>query len=290
MTSVSRPSTAQLTSTIQLARPFLTKSQIKHAQKKTIENFTTLETAMIYYQRYFLFNKFDTNIYYDIAITSIFIASKNEDTIKKLRDILIIANQIKNTFLTQDQLELYRRKILSLESKLLETISFDFRLFHVEELLIKISKTLKISKDLGYLAWLLAYDSYQTELALKIPPQSISIACITLALKLKDENCDQIRPEDFHTSQNSINEALLDLLELYINSYNYTNLASIYPDYQNKFVEIRIPMEDINGLKEQDVSVLTKDDYYNDRDFSIGERRYMLGNQRKRLYSEIPKN
>lgn len=33
----------KLTSTIQLARPFLTKSQIRHAQKQTIENFTVYE-------------------------------------------------------------------------------------------------------------------------------------------------------------------------------------------------------------------------------------------------------
>ncbi|ODQ58760.1 hypothetical protein WICANDRAFT_17597, partial [Wickerhamomyces anomalus NRRL Y-366-8] len=287
-------------STIQLARPFLTKSQIKHAQERTIESSTvyeqrrnqifnflmkicvslkfptkTLETAMIYYQRYFLFNKFDIAIYYDIAITSIFIASKNEDTIKKLRDILLVSNQIRNTFLNQDQLELYRKKILSLEFKLLETISFDFRLFHVEDFLIKISKSLKIPKDIGYLAWLIAYDSYQTEIALKVPPQTIAIACISLATKLKDFETT-IRSEFYYTSDNSVNEALLDLLGLYINSYNYTGLASIYPDFQNKFVEIRIPLSDAQGLKEQTADLIKEDDYFKDRDFSIGERRYML--------------
>lgn len=245
----------------------------------------TLETAMIYYQRYFLFNKFDIAIYYDIAITSIFIASKNEDTIKKLRDIMVVANQIRNTLLNQDQFELYRKKLLSLEFKLLETISFDFRIFHVEEFLIKISKTLKIPKDIGYLAWLISYDSYQTEIALKVPPQSIAIACITLATKLKDYEVS-IRPDFYYSSENAVNEALLSLLDLYINSYNYTGLASIYPDFQNKFVEIRIPLSDAQGLKEPPVGTVEDDDYFKDRDFSIGERRYMLGNQRKRLYSE----
>jgi len=244
---------------------------------------------MIYYQRYFLFNKFDISIYYDIAITSIFIASKNEDTIKKLRDIMIVANQIRNTLLNQDQFEMYRKKLLSLEFKLLETISFDFRLFHVEEFLIKIAKTLKIPKDIGYLAWLIAYDSYQTEIALKVPPQSIAIACITLATRLKDYEVT-IRPDFYYTTENSVNEALLDLLDLYINSYNYTVLAGMHPDYQNKFVEIRIPLSDAHGLKEQDIDIIKDDDYFRDRDFSIGERRYMLGNQRKRLYSEIASN
>lgn len=249
----------------------------------------TLETAMIYYQRYFLFNKFDIAIYYDIAITSIFIASKNEDTIKKLRDIIVVANQIRSTLLNQDQFELYRKKILSLEFKLLETISFDFRLFHVEELLIKISKSLKIPKEIGYLAWLIAYDSYQTEIALKVPPQSIAIACISLATKLKEFETS-IRVELYYTSENAVNEALFDLLDLYINSYNYTGLAGIHPDFQNKFVEIRIPLSDAQGLREQIEDVIREDYYFRDRDFSIGERRYMLGNQRKRLYSEIRPN
>ncbi len=35
--------TGKLTSTIQLARPFLTKSQIKHAQERTIESSTVYE-------------------------------------------------------------------------------------------------------------------------------------------------------------------------------------------------------------------------------------------------------
>lgn len=249
----------------------------------------TLETAMIYYQRYFLFNKFDIAIYYDIAITSIFIASKNEDTIKKLRDIIVVANQIRSTLLNQDQFELYRKKILSLEFKLLETISFDFRLFHVEELLIKISKSLKIPKEIGYLAWLIAYDSYQTEIALKVPPQSIAIACISLATKLKEFETS-IRVELYYSSENAVNEALFDLLDLYINSYNYTGLAGIHPDFQNKFVEIRIPLSDAQGLREQIEDVIREDYYFRDRDFSIGERRYMLGNQRKRLYSEIRPN
>lgn len=35
--------TGKLTSTIQLARPFLTKLQIKHAQRRTIESLTVYE-------------------------------------------------------------------------------------------------------------------------------------------------------------------------------------------------------------------------------------------------------
>ncbi len=89
-----------LISTVQLSRPYLTRQQIKHAQSRTISNISIygqrrnqifhfllkicvslkfpmrcLESAMIYYQRYYLYNEFDTSSYYDIAITALFITS-----------------------------------------------------------------------------------------------------------------------------------------------------------------------------------------------------------------------
>lgn len=243
---------------------------------------------MVYYQRYFLHNKFDTTVYYDIALTALFIASKNEDTIKKLRDIIVIGNQIRNNAMNVEQVELYKKKILRLEFKLLETISFDFRVYHVEEFLVKIGKELGVAKDIAYLGWLISVDSFQTVTLLKVPPHAVAIACLILASRIKsvEFKCDYRK---FHTSEAAVNESLLDLLDLYINSYNYTGLVNFYPDLKNTFIDIKLDYTEIHGLKEQQFSALSKDEYFKDRDFSNGERRYMLGSQKKRLYNEISK-
>lgn len=312
--------TGQVTSSAQLSRPFLTRNQIKAAQLRTVTNPTvfeqkrnqmfnflmkicnslklptrTLETAMNYYQRYFLYNKFDTAVFYDVGLTALFTACKNEDTIKKSRDLITIANQIRNLTLTPEQAESYRKKILVLESKLLETISFDFRNFHIEEFLIKISKDLHISKEVTYLSWLISIDSFQTEIALRFTQHSIAIACLIIGSKLKDEqqifnDDEKFKPERYATTFQSINEIMIEILDLFISSFNLTFFStnSELCEYQNKFLDIRIPLS--NEIITQDVKdddYLNDDDFYKERDFGIIERRYMLGNQKKRVYKEL---
>jgi CTD kinase subunit beta len=241
---------------------------------------------MIYYQRYFLHHKFDTGIYHDIATTCLFVASKNEDTIKKLRDIIAVSVQVRNVFFSPEQLESYRKRILGLEFKLLETISFDFRAYHVEEYLVKFSKTLRIPKDAAYLAWLLAYDSYQLDIALKAPPSAIAVALLEIAAKLEGANAN-IHYREIFVNMEAVNETKLDMLDFYINSYNFTIMATLRPDLKNSFMEMKIPMANAKVIIERDPKSIEEDAYFEERFYSSGERRYMLGNQKKRLYSEI---
>lgn len=300
-----------LISTVQLSRPFLTRQQIKYAQNRTISNISIydqrrnqifhfllkicislkfpmrcLESAMIYYQRYYLYNEFDTTSYYDIAITALFITSKNEDTIKKLRDIIMIANQIKNTIMKPELLEQYRKKIIRIEFKLLETMSFDFRFNHIEEYLVKIGKDLKISKEICSLAWLISIDSFQIDIGLKIPSHSIALASLIIACKLKNHDL-KFKAETYYTTDNSINEGLIDLLDLYVHHFNFSNLVGFYPEFKDKFINIKLFYAHAKGFSDQDIKILEKDEYFKERDFSNGERRYMLGNQKKRLFNEI---
>ncbi|KAH3679927.1 hypothetical protein WICMUC_000670 [Wickerhamomyces mucosus] len=310
-------STGKLTSTIQLARPFLTRNQIIHAHSKNVENQVAfdqrrsqvfsflmkassslkfparvLETSMYYYQRYYILNRFDINTYLDVAVTCLFVASKNEDTIKKLRDILALTNQLRSQTLSSEQSEIYRKKILNFESKLLETISFDFRNFHSEEFLIKFNKVLHKSKSDSYLSWLILFDSYQTEISLKLPPHVIALSSIILASKLEDHRASfKVDFKKFGCDEKLVNEGLLDLLSLYINSFNNTNLSVTHNDYEIRFMRIKVEFDESKPgfIKDIESTVLNKDEFFNQRDFSNGERRYMLESQKKRLYSEIGK-
>lgn len=77
-------------------------------------------------------------------MTCIFVASKIEETIKKLKDILVAVHSVKypdGRELDHEQIsEDRKKKIISYEKMLLETVSFDFQLRHPFEYVIKFIK------------------------------------------------------------------------------------------------------------------------------------------------------
>lgn len=77
-------------------------------------------------------------------MTCIFVASKIEETTKKLKDILVAVHSVKypdSKELEPEQVsEDRRRKIIGYEKMLLETLCFDFQLRHPFEYVIKFIK------------------------------------------------------------------------------------------------------------------------------------------------------
>ncbi|KAG7661286.1 CTK2 [[Candida] subhashii] len=245
----------------QIARPFFTNSEISYMHSLTIDESKKLQynqtkhqifqllfqvikqlkfplrvlaTAMSYYQRYYLFNKFEMpnngedfeRDPYIVAITSLFLASKNEDCIKKLKDIQNVVNKIRD--IDEGKLimngsgssnstsssggggggggssgnnepvplfEVQRKFILSTEFKLLQLIKFDFSngsnhlsiKTSVDNLLTQFCKQLDINYRMSILAWFISFDIMSTPLCLVIPPHCISLAIIIITLNLKPQ-------------------------------------------------------------------------------------------------------
>ncbi|ODV60357.1 Ctk2p [Ascoidea rubescens DSM 1968] len=304
-------------STLKLSRPFLTTKQIKYCQSKTITDYRnyrqrtsqilnilsgicnnlklptrTLESAMQYFQKFYLFNKFELNEYYLVGYASLLLACKNEDTIKKAKDIILAGNPLCHRSTSLDFVEQERKLVLNYEKKILETVSFDFRRCHVQEFLIKFAKKLEIDYEITYLAWIIVYDSFLTEISLKVPPTGISIACLIIAIFIeKNENLlEQFDDEIFFTCDKKfVFEALNDILDFYINNYNYSQLIAKYPE-NDMLVKFKISLDDYKGLDEPDDKLVQKDDYFQINNYysnSSGFSRYMLGNRRKRFIDEI---
>ncbi|WLF77944.1 RNA polymerase II C-terminal domain kinase beta subunit [Lodderomyces elongisporus] len=204
-----------------------------------------LATAMNIYQRYYLFNRFDitghnnnnnnninvsVNIIaakpppplspnqfdpFAIAITSLFLASKIEDCVKKLRDIQQVCNKIREIDDTKvvgssgssstsanssggtnangnlTYIDLQRKHILNAEYRLLQITKFDFNYgnnpsfkISVDELMIQFCKKMDINYKVSMLGWSINYDIIQTPLSLMIPPHCIALAIIIVALNL----------------------------------------------------------------------------------------------------------
>lgn len=321
----SNTSTPLMPSIVQISRPFFTHKEISYLHNQTIPEslkphytniknnvfqflfqiikqlkfpLRVLATAMNYYQRYYLFNKFETNNNsggggnggnggatfdfsddpHTIAITCLFLASKVEDCIKRLKDIQTIANKLRDQNIDENKIiessglsyiDHQRKHILSIEYKLLQIIKFDFNngpitiRTSVDNLIIQFCKNMKINYKLSMLAWLINFDIMSTPLSLVVPPHCIALAIIIISLNLNpieiklnhepqeeeeeeegnylsaQEILQSIDSDDFKCPEVLVNEAIIYILDYYIHQY------------QISILNVYLPLIDSESGKEQ---------------------------------------
>lgn len=297
--STAVPTAASIT---QVSRPFFTLQELSYLHSQTIPSTLKLQyattkqqiyqflnqaikmlkfpirvlaTTMNYYQRYYLFNKFDVanlamhieNSPYTIAITCLFLASKVEDCIKKLKDVQQVCNKLRdineNTLVESNGasvpfIDLQRKIILSTEFKLLQITKFDFNLgnnpsfaINVDDLLIQFCKNLGINYKISMLCWLINYDIIQTPLSLVVPPHCTALAIVIIALSLNpnemnlqhheigeddEEEVVKIKKvlseldcNDFQCPEVLVNEAILYILDYYTHQFDNSILQNYLP-------------------------------------------------------------
>ncbi|CAO3700528.1 unnamed protein product [Rhizopus microsporus] len=159
----------------------------------------TISTSQALYHRFYLYYSIKDYSPQDISVTCLFVASKIEETIKKLKDIFVAVHSVKypdSKELDPEHIaEDRKRRIISYEKLVLETACFNFQLRHPYEYVIKFAKWLKEmepslkDKQLAEKAYGIAVDSYKTSLCIEYPPHTIAAGCIYLAtLFLKDQD------------------------------------------------------------------------------------------------------
>lgn len=204
----------------------------------------TLSTAMMLVQHYCLFNGnnvLSTNL--EITSTCLLIASKIEDTPKKSKDI--IACLYHGFKYSPTKLEEIRIHVLHLERAVLETLGFDFRQTSPQYYVIKISKDLRLKKEVAKLAWDISIDAFSSLVYLYIPTHTVALASIVLAAKLsKDESIFPLNSESFESTRYKTNLALLEFLELYLN--RPSNILRLVADekYKDVYYDIFVPFKD----------------------------------------------
>ncbi|KAJ9074760.1 hypothetical protein DSO57_1003415 [Entomophthora muscae] len=131
----------------------------------------------------------------EIALACIFLAGKEEDTIKKLHEIIQTGEQILSRhFPAQAQLanrksnpqqaESLRQRCLELETHLLAVQCYQFSFVHPTHLLIHIARLLECPREIAKLAWHLTNDSFQFQFSLQYPPQVIACGSLVVAAKI----------------------------------------------------------------------------------------------------------
>ncbi|KAF2479698.1 cyclin-like protein [Neohortaea acidophila] len=225
----------------------------------------TYTTACVYYHKFRLahagsLNGMEyANAWADACAASLLVSCKVEDTLKKSKDILAAAYNLKTT--THDQVgsddpifEAPSRAVIGLERLVLEAGGFDFRSRYPHQLLVKIAKGMPEGVDderekVVKLAWTVATDLYRTFAPLKQTTATMALACLELAAHLiaasTENNVSAIRDalqaldlKTWSVTREEVMETLLDLLDLYTQHTAQTILGTRYS--LDDFLRVRL--------------------------------------------------
>ncbi|KAK4188097.1 CTD kinase subunit beta [Podospora australis] len=188
----------------------------------------TFDTAAIYYHKFRMRFKSSEYNYEDVALASLFVACKAEDTIKKSREILCAAHNLRHSQASEKktpddkQFESPSRFTVGLERHILETIGFDFRVQYPQKLLVKMLKdtSISFSPDFKKDAYHMSVDMYKTFAPIKQTTYTMVLAILELTALLTDVDTKKIhtkfvRPVQRYIDRGSVLETMLDLLDLY---------------------------------------------------------------------------
>ncbi|ETI20216.1 hypothetical protein G647_08250 [Cladophialophora carrionii CBS 160.54] len=211
----------------------------------------TFNTAVVYYHKFRLQHSDGEYSFVDASAAALFAACKIEDTLKKSRDILCAAHNLKaprNEQLSPDDqvFEHHSRTIIGLERLMLEASGFDFRNRHPQEFLIKLFKHYGFQKSspVVKLAYTISLDLYRTWAPVKQTTAVMAFACLELAGRLLGEEFEPVWQGQDYTEwrieRGMVMETLLDLLELYTHHRNQSVVGPELP--VDRFLEVRIPL------------------------------------------------
>ncbi|KAH6894579.1 hypothetical protein B0T10DRAFT_398549 [Thelonectria olida] len=208
----------------------------------------SFDTACTYFHKFRLnFRDAEYN-YQDAALASLFVACKVEDTIKKSKEILAAAYNVKNPekpAAPDDKIfESPGKIIICLERLILETIGFDFRTRYPQKLLVKVVRSM-LGKEAGTefftTAYAMSLDLYKTFVPIKRTTGSMVMAIVELTALMREEHLEKVqafaakRPQ-YHRP--AVTETMLDILDLYAQHHKSTKLGTQFD--LNKIIDIKI--------------------------------------------------
>lgn len=218
---------------------------VRRALQLPIKTYTT---ACVYYHKFRLVNQDEKYLlnWTEPAAASLLTSCKNEDTLKKSRDVLAAAWNMKlpvHEQIGSDDpiLEQQQRSVVGVERMVLEAGGFDFRSRDPHHVLVKIGKSLRKSEHLpsvSNMAWTILTDLHRTFAPLKQTSSTLALASLELAAHFKaatssPNNVCSLRDDlqkldlsKWHTTREEVMETLLDALDLYTHHTQSTILGS----------------------------------------------------------------
>ncbi|KAF2502835.1 cyclin [Lophium mytilinum] len=212
----------------------------------------TFNTAVVYYHKFRLLHPDTEYNYVDAAAAALFTACKIEDTLKKSKEILCAASNLKlspSEHLSPDDpiFETHSKSIIGLERLMLEGAGFDFRNRHPQKLVVKLARSCGFPREtIAKTAYNVCLDLYRTFAPLKQGTSTMAIACVELAARLHEADLSPlvgergIKYKKWGTSRAEVMETLLDLLDLYTHHRASTTIGQLHPI--ETFINMRITL------------------------------------------------
>jgi len=192
----------------------------------------TIASAIVFYHRFFAYKSYGDFERFSIATTCIFLASKVEETPKKLKDVVMETYKQQHKDKPPPEIESrefweLKEKVLISERILLQTLSFDLTVEHAYRPLLAYVKSIKGTRDLAQVAWNFINDSLRTTICLQYAPRCVSAAAVHLAARYLSEKgkSEFALPahqggkwyDAFQVSEESFTDVAQQIMELYDN-------------------------------------------------------------------------
>ncbi|KAK0641775.1 C-terminal domain kinase-like protein [Cercophora newfieldiana] len=222
-------------------------------------------TAAVYYHKFRFRYPSSEYDFADVALASLFVACKTEDTSKKSRDILCAAHNLKhpNDQKTPDDkaFDSPSGVTVGLERHVLETICFDFRSQNPHKFLIKAiremfppgdSNTDTRGKTFLRTAYDMSIDLNKTFAPLKQYSSALVLAVLELTALILGQDHDKVKKLDtasFSVDWGCVYETMMDLLDLYTGFPKSTKIGS------------RFDLEKLMGVKSDIKKKMSKENY-----------------------------
>lgn len=186
---------------------------------------TTISTACVFLHRFYMRFTLKEYHYYEIAATTIFLATKCEETGRKLADIVVACAktaQKNDAAIVDEQSKEYwawRDVILYNEELLLEALCFDLIIDHPYSQLKEYWRRFNGEKAVAKTAWACANDTYRTTIHLCYDTDTIAVACLYYASIFSRQILDDVagRPwyESIEVDLHSVSRVIQTMVELY---------------------------------------------------------------------------
>ena len=209
----------------------------------------TYNTAVVYYHKFRLVHP-DNNAFIDAAGAALFTACKIEDTLKKSKEILCAAYNLKLSPAEQvtpddPMFEQHAKVIIGLERLMLEASGFDFRNRSPQRLILKICRFLQVDREtVGKTAYNMSLDLYRTFAPLKQTTPAMALGCVELSMRVFECSLEECHaPQTYkkwRVTRPQIMETMLDLLDVFTHNRVSTSVGLQHPI--EVFINIRIAL------------------------------------------------
>jgi hypothetical protein len=157
--------------------------------------YRTIASAQLYFHLFFSLHPHTDYPPMDIALTTLLVASKAEETFQRIRQILVAAYRTLHPQAEGEVriIEEHRVRVTQYEHLVLEAIDYNFAVRHAHEVLAGIGAELELTAESMASAFRFCKDCYYTPIVLCYPPEFIAAAAIVWMRMTEGKKTEEMR-------------------------------------------------------------------------------------------------